>query len=79
MGWAYLGQLREDFGLEVWNFLLIVRTIAQLWISVPTYRNSLNDEVNIREILKLGAGGQASTRCICIFLRQPSLSHVFRQ
>lgn len=30
MGWAYLGQLREDFGLEVWNFLLIVRTIAQL-------------------------------------------------
>lgn len=79
MGWAYLGQLREDLGLEVWNFLVIVRSIAQLWISVPTHRDSLNDEVNIREILKLGAGGQASTRCICIFLRQPSLSHVFRQ
>jgi hypothetical protein len=79
MRWAYLGQLREDLGLEVWNFLLIVRTIAQLWISVPTYRNSFNDEVNIREILKLGAGGQPSTRCICIFLRQPSLSHVFSQ
>jgi hypothetical protein len=61
MRWAYLGQLREDLGLEVWNFLLIVRTIAQLWISVPTYRNSFNDEVNIREILKLPRAASASS------------------